>query len=137
MKTILAFFSLIILAVSCQQNQNKNANENISSKQIVSKSGPIDITAVFWIDKAERDTLTYPYHVRTVKAKVLIHEDGKVDLKEFIKDQTPSVDKYIRHHLAKFQIPPKEFGPRRIKPGEQIVQLRYLWEAKQKKIMQD
>ncbi|MDD3038548.1 DUF4891 domain-containing protein [Bacteroides sp.] len=77
------------------------------------------------------------YPVRTIKAKVFIHKDGKVDLKEFVKDQSPGVNKYIRHYLAKFQVPKRMFEGGYLNPGEQFIQIRCLWGDKQKKIMQD
>ncbi|SHE84087.1 protein of unknown function [Bacteroides faecichinchillae] len=138
MKTILAFFLMIFLIVSCQLKQKESLNEAIIKNANDAKTAiddTIKVTAIFWIDKAKYK-YAKEYAFRTIKAKVFIHENGKVDLLEFVKEQTPGVNKYIRHYLAKFMVPPIMFEGGYIKPGEQIVQLRCLWGDREKKIMQ-
>ena len=88
MKTILFYFLLTILAVSCQLKQSENTEKEVSDN--VSNSDTeeciadtISATAIFWIDKAETKHCK-EWGFRTVKAKVLIHENGKVDLRRFI-----------------------------------------------------
>ncbi len=138
MKTILAFFFMIFLIVSCELKQKESLNEGIienTNDAETALDDTIKVTAIFWIDKAEYK-YAKEYAFRTVKAKVSIHEDGKVDLLEFVKEQTPGVNKYVRHYLAKFKVPQIMFEGGYIKPGEQIVQLRCLWGDRQKKIMQ-
>ena len=58
MKTILFYFLLAILAVSCQSKQSENTEKEVSDN--VSNSDTeeciadtISATAIFWIDKAE------------------------------------------------------------------------------------
>ena len=58
MKTILFYFLLTILAVSCQLKQSENTEKEVSDN--VSNSDTeeciadtISATAIFWIDKAE------------------------------------------------------------------------------------
>lgn len=111
MKTILFYFLLTILAVSCQLKQSENTEKEVSDN--VSNSDTeeciadtISATAIFWIDKAETKHCK-EWGFRTVKAKVLIHENGKVDLEAFVKKQSPDMEKYVRHHLAKFQVSEK------------------------------
>lgn len=53
--------------------------------------------------------------------------DTVVDLLSFVKKQSPDVEKYIRHHLSKFQVTEKMFEGGYVQPGEQFVQLRCLW----------
>ncbi len=86
----------------------------------------VKATAIFWIDKVETKHCK-EYGFRTIKAKVLIREDGKVDLLSFVKKQSPDVEKYIRHHLSKFQVTEKMFEGGYVQPEEQFVQLRCLW----------
>ena len=86
----------------------------------------ISATAIFWIDKAETKHCK-EWGFRTVKAKVLIHENGKVDLEAFVKKQSPDMEKYVRHHLAKFQVSEKMLESGYVQPGEQFVQLRCLY----------
>ena len=107
MKTILFYFLLTILAVSCQLKQSENTEKEVSDN--VSNSD------------------TEECGFRTVKAKVLIHENGKVDLEAFVKKQSPDMEKYVRHHLAKFQVSEKMLESGYVQPGEQFVQLRCLY----------
>ena len=132
MKTILFYFLLTILAVSCQLKQSENTEKEVSDN--VSNSDTeeciaadtVKATAIFWIDKVETKHCK-EYGFRTIKAKVLIREDGKVDLLSFVKKQSPDVEKYIRHHLSKFQVTEKMFEGGYVQPEEQFVQLRCLW----------
>ena len=131
MKTILFYFLLTILAVSCQLKQSENTEKEVSDN--VSNSDTeeciadtISATAIFWIDKAETKHCK-EWGFRTVKAKVLIHENGKVDLEAFVKKQSPDMEKYVRHHLAKFQVSEKMLESGYVQPGEQFVQLRCLY----------
>ena len=131
MITILFYFLLTILAVSCQLKQSENTEKEVSDN--VSNSDTeeciadtISATAIFWIDKAETKHCK-EWGFRTVKAKVLIHENGKVDLEAFVKKQSPDMEKYVRHHLAKFQVSEKMLESGYVQPGEQFVQLRCLY----------
>ena len=135
MKTILFYFLLAILAVSCQSKQSENTEKEVSDN--VSNSDTeeciadtISATAIFWIDKHKEmpgQSSKRPGAVRTVKAKVNIHENGKVDLEAFVKKQSPDMEKYVRHHLAKFQVSEKMLESGYVQPGEQFVQLRCLY----------
>lgn len=87
----------------------------------------VKATAIFWIDKAEVKHCK-EYGFRTVKAKVFVHEDGKVEFQSFVKKQSTDLEKYIRHHLAKFQVSERMLESGYIQPGEQFVQLRCMWE---------
>lgn len=132
MKTILPCLLIIILAVSCQMKQNQNsddlitediADDNTESRMV----DTVKATAIFWIDKAEVKHCK-EYGFRTIKAKVLVREDGKVDFQYFVKKQSTDLEKYIRHHLAKFQVSERMLESGYIQPGEQFVQLRCMWE---------
>lgn len=132
MKTILFYFMLVILTVSCQLRQSENSENSIAEDSIgieteVLEADSIKATAIFWIDKSETKNLE-SYTFRTIKAKVFIHEDGKIELQSFIKKQTPNVEKYIRDHLSTFEVPDKMFEGGYIKTGEQYVQLRCVLE---------
>ena len=108
MKTILSCCLVIILAVSCQMKQNQNSDESIDENMSVDNTetcmvDTVKATAIFWIDKAEAKHCK-DSGLRTIKAKVFIHENGKVDFLSFTKKQSSGVEKYILHHLDKFQI---------------------------------
>ena len=64
----------------------------------------VKATAIFWIDKAEAKHCK-DSGLRTIKAKVFIHENGKVDFLSFTKKQSSGVEKYISIILinSKFQ----------------------------------
>ena len=88
----------------------------------------VKATAIFWIDKAETKQLQrmgFPYQL---KLKFSFMKNGKVALKAFVKKQSPDAEKYIRHHLSKFQVSEKMFKNGYVQPGEQFVQLRCLYE---------
>ena len=85
MKTILSCCLVIILAVSCQMKQKQNQNSDDSIAENMSVDGTetcivdtVKATAIFWIDKAEAKHCK-DSGLRTIKAKVFIHEDGKVE----------------------------------------------------------
>ena len=82
MKTILSCCLVIILAVSCQMKQNQNSDESIDENMSVDNTetcmvDTVKATAIFWIDKAEAKHCK-DSGLRTIKAKVFIHENGKV-----------------------------------------------------------
>lgn len=89
MKTILSCCLVIILAVSCQMKQNQNSDESINENMSVDNTetcmvDTVKATAIFWIDKAEAKHCK-DSGLRTIKAKVFIHENGKVDFLSFTK----------------------------------------------------
>ena len=134
MKTILSCCLVIILAVSCQMKQKQNQNSDDSIAENMSVDGTetcivdtVKATAIFWIDKAEAKHCK-DSGLRTIKAKVFIHEDGKVEFGSFVKKQSIGLEKYIRHHLDKFQISERMLKSGYIQPGEQFVQLRCMRE---------
>lgn len=132
MKVILSCFLLIILTFSCQMKQQENADSQTSDKQKsdgaeMLLADTVQATAIFWIDKAETKHCK-GYGFRTIKAKVFIREDGKVDLLTFVKRQSVGVEKYIRHHLSKFEVSDRMFETGLVQPGEQFVQLRCLYD---------
>ena len=128
MKTILTLLLLIVVTTSCQLKKSDTAvaeSTEIDNAEDCT-ADTVKATAIFWIDKAETKHCK-EYGFRTIKAKVLIREDGKVDLLSFVKKQSPDVEKYIRHHLSKFQVTEKMFEGGYVQPEEQFVQLRCLW----------
>lgn len=136
MKTVMLFFFLVILTVSCQLKQRESSdnlafdsgNADIDTCSIDTEKCVVDTikaTAIFWIDKAELKN-SKGGGIRTVKAKVFIYEDGKVKLKGFVKKQSIAAEKYIRHHLAKFRVTKLMLDNHYIPLGEQYVQLRYI-----------
>ena len=140
MKTILSCCLVIILAVSCQMKQKQNQNSDDSIAENMSVDGTetcivdtVKATAIFWIDKAEakhcKDSGLRTMTGGIVKSTgVFIHEDGKVEFESFVKKQSIGLEKYIRHHLDKFQISERMLKSGYIQPGEQFVQLRCMRE---------
>lgn len=98
MKTILSCCLVIILAVSCQMKQNQNSDDSIDENMNVDSTetcmvDTVKATAIFWIDKAEAKHCK-DSGLRTIKAKVFIRENGKVDFLSFVKKQSSGVEKY-------------------------------------------
>lgn len=132
MRTILSCFLLVLLAVSCQVKEKETPiNATVDSVTVNKKEDvylikdTVEATAIFWIDKKEMKA-GQAKNYRTVKAKVLIHRDGRVELQSFVKQQSNDLEKYVRHHLDKFRVSEEIFKSRYVKPGEQFVQLRCL-----------
>ena len=106
MKTILTLLLLIVVTASCQLKKSDNTETAVAESTEIDNAedctaDTVKATAIFWIDKAETKHCK-EYGFRTIKAHVLIREDGKVDLMSFVKKQSPAVETYIRHHLSKF-----------------------------------
>ena len=131
MKTNLTLLFLLVMMISCQPKKSDSIEMSVAEAAKIDNiedcaADTVKATAIFWIDKAETKHCK-EYGFRTIKAKVLIREDGKVNLLSFAKKQSPAVETYIRHHLFKFQVSEKMFEGGYVQPGEQFVQLRCLW----------
>lgn len=131
MKTNLTLLFLLVMMVSCQPKKSDSIEMSVAEAAKIDNIedctvDTVKATAIFWIDKVETKHCK-EYGFRTIKAKVLIREDGKVNLLSFAKKQSPAVETYIRHHLFKFQVSEKMFEGGYVQPGEQFVQLRCLW----------
>ena len=133
MKTILFYFLLTILAVSCQLKQSENTEKEVSDN--VSNSDTeeciadtISATAIFWIDKHKEmpgQSSKRPGAVRTVKAKVNIHLAGRIEVLSYVKPQKGYIKSYINRRLETFRVRKVLMDSAYIKPGVQYVQLRY------------
>ena len=131
MKTNLTLLLLLVMMVSCQPKKSDSTEMSVAEAAKIDNIedctvDTVKATAIFWIDKVETKHCK-EYGFRTIKAKVLIREDGKVNLLSFAKKQSPAVETYIRHHLFKFQVSEKMFEGGYVQPGEQFVQLRCVW----------
>lgn len=145
MKTILSYFLLLVLAVSCQMKPNQTTDNQTKEDTSITDgvefyqmkfpdssdveesyiADTVKATAVFWIDKSDYDK-SKKQGLRTVKAKVQIYENGKVELLSFVKKQSLDAEKYIRRHLAKFKVSERMLESGYVESGEQFVQLRCL-----------
>ncbi|UVV77249.1 DUF4891 domain-containing protein [Bacteroides fragilis] len=85
-------------------------------------------TAIFWLDKyhmkelKKDDVLTF----RTAKAKVIIRNDGTIELLSFVEQQSGNAQRYIRYRLKDFKVKKILMDNGYINPSEQYVQLRYI-----------
>lgn len=89
-------------------------------------------TAIMWIDKRKWVPAEGILPLATAKAKVEIQENGKVNLKSFVKKQPGNVQRYIRYHLEIFRVQKIMMDSGFVHPGEQYVQLRYMPEQAKK-----
>ena len=109
------------------ENTEKEVSDNVSNSDTEECiADTISATAIFWIDKSEVKHCK-EYGFRTVKAKVFVHEDGK-SIFSLSSKTVNRLEKYMRHHLAKFQVSERMLESGYIQPGEQFVQLRCMWE---------
>ena len=81
MKTNLTLLFLLVMMISCQPKKSDSIEMSVAEAAKIDNiedcaADTVKATAIFWIDKVE----TKEYGFRTIKAKVLIREDGKVDL---------------------------------------------------------
>ena len=131
MKLLLFFFFSLFLIVSCQHAPQQKADPDETETFDTIDTLPT-ATAIFWVDKRKwvRDEGILP--LRTVKTKVVIREDGKVDLKSFVKPQDGNVERYLRYNLEIFRVQKVMIDSGFVKPGEQYVQLRYMPEKAKK-----
>lgn len=122
MKVLLLFFLGFLLFSSCRHK----AKMSIEMEDTLFVDTFPKATAIFWVDKRKwvRDEGILP--LSTAKAKVVIREDGKVDLKSFVKSQEGNVQRYLRYNLEIFRVQKVMMDSGFVKPGEQYVQLRYM-----------
>ena len=123
MKTNLTLLFLLVMMISCQPKKSDSIEMSVAEAAKIDNiedcaADTVKATAIFWIDKVETKHCK-EYGFRTIKAKVLIREDGKVDLLSFVKKQSPDVEKYIRHHLSKFQVTEKMFEGGYVQPEDE------------------
>ena len=97
MKAFLPLLFSFFFIISCQQHKEATIS-------------PID------------DVLTF----RTAKAKVVIRNDGTIDLLSFVEQQPGNAQRYIRYRLKDFKVKKILMDNGYINPGEQYVQLRYI-----------
>ena len=99
MKTNLTLLLLLVMMVSCQPKKSDSTEMSVAEAAKIDNIedctvDTVKATAIFWIDKVETKHCK-EYGFRTIKAKVLIREDGKVNLLSFAKKQSPAVETYI------------------------------------------
>lgn len=88
-------------------------------------------TAILWIDldKSQPAGHTAGKVVLNVKAKVDISRDGKVQVLEYVKDPSGSIERYIAEKLENdYRVKQKFFDKGLIEPGVQYVFFRLLKE---------
>ena len=107
MKTNLTLLLLLVMMVSCQPKKSDSIEMSVAEAAKIDNiedcaADTVKATAIFWIDKVETKHCK-EYGFRTIKAKVLIREDGKVNLLSFAKKQSPAVETYIRHTSLNFK----------------------------------
>lgn len=126
MKTLLFFLFFLFLIIACQDGPKKQANAD-NSEEVVDTFPKA--TAIFWVDKRNWVPDKGVLPLCTAKAKVVIRDDGKVELHFFIKEQDGKVQRYIRYNLEIFRVQKVMMDSGFVKPGEQYVQLRYMPES--------
>lgn len=131
MKTLLFFFFSLFLIIACQNGPKEEKAAKDAADSTFVDTFP-KATAIFWVDKRNWVRAEGILPIATAKAKVVINEQGKVNLKSFIKRQDAKVQRYLRYHLEVFRVQKIMMDSGFVKPGEQYVQLRYMPEKAQK-----
>lgn len=129
MKLLLLFFLSFLLFASCRHEPKKSIE--MEEDTIFVDTFP-KATAIMWIDKRKWVPEEGILPLATAKAKVEIQENGKVNLKSFVKKQPGNVQRYIRYHLEVFRVRKIMMDSGLVHPGEQYVQLRYMPEQAKK-----
>lgn len=106
MKTNLTLLLLLVMMVSCQPKKSDSTEMSVAEAAKIDNIedctvDTVKATAIFWIDKVETKHCK-EYGFRTIKAKVLIREDGKVNLLSFAKKTIPGCRDV--HTPSSFQI---------------------------------
>ena len=122
---LLSFFFII----SCQQHKEATISPIDEEDELQEEADSLPrATAIFWLDKyhmkelKKDDVLTF----RTAKAKVIIRNDGTIELLSFVEQQPGNAQRYIRYRLKDFKVKKILMDNGYINPGEQYVQLRYI-----------
>ena len=94
MKTNLTLLLLLVMMVSCQPKKSDSIEMSVAEAAKIDSienwaADTVKATAIFWIDKVETKHCK-EYGFRTIKARVLIREDGKVDLLSFVRSVLPT-----------------------------------------------
>lgn len=114
----------VLLVFSSQSGiHNEFISENEMYVYAIEQSEP-KATAILWVDKKLRDK-SERLHVKTVKAKVNISSNGKVEIISFLKAQPVNVERHIRRHVKDINAK-SMIDNGYLKPGQQYVQLRYM-----------
>lgn len=129
MKLLLLFFLGFLLLASCRHEVKRSIE--MEEDTLFVDTFP-KATAIMWIDKRKWVPAEGILPLATAKAKVYIREDGKVNLKSFVKKQPGNVQRYIRYHLEIFRVQKIMLDSGFVQPGEQYVQLRYMPEKAKK-----
>lgn len=130
MKALLFLFFSLFLIVSCQSGSKESATAAADDTLFVDTFPKA--TAIFWVDKRKWVPNEGILPLATAKAKVIIHDNGKVDLKSFVKEQSGKVQRYLRYYLEVFRVQKLMMDSGFVKTGEQYVQLRYMPESAKK-----
>ncbi len=112
--------------------QNQNSDESIDENMSVDNTetcmvDTVKATAIFWIDKNQKSSIAKNMDSVLLKLKYLSMKTEKSIFSLSSKKQSTDLEKYILHHLDKFQISKRMLEGGYIQTGEQFVQLRCMW----------
>ena len=127
MKAFLPLLLSFFFIISCQQHKEATISPIDEEDELQEEADSLPrATAIFWLDKyhmkelKKDDVLTF----RTAKAKVIIRNDGTIELLSFVEQQPGNAQRYIRYRLKDFKVKKILMDNGYINPGEQYVQLR-------------
>ena len=121
MKAFLPLLLSFFFIISCQQHKEATISPIDDDDELQEEAYSLPrATATFWLDQYHLTTF------RTAKAKVVIRNDGTIDLLSFVEQQPGNAQRYIRYRLKDFKVKKILMDNGYINPGEQYVQLRYI-----------
>ena len=107
MKAFLPLLLSFFFIISCQQHKEATISPIDEEDELQEEADSLPrATAIFWLDKyhmkelKKDDVLTF----RTAKAKVIIRNDGTIELLSFVEQQSGNAQRYIRYRLKDFKV---------------------------------
>lgn len=98
MKAFLPLLLSFFFIISCQQHKEATISPIDEEDELQEEADSLPrATAIFWLDKyhmkelKKDDVLTF----RTAKAKVIIRNDGTIELLSFVEQQPGNAQRYI------------------------------------------
>lgn len=116
---------ILLLAVSATGYASipKESQETVHS-EVIQKGKFSKASVIFWID-LDKSKDNYGKKIRNVKAKVSINKGGKIKVMEYEKEQPLLVTNKIDKCLKTFRVRQEWIKSGKVKPGENIVFLRF------------
>lgn len=132
MKKLCFYLVALMLFASCEGIKTVRADMEGECPECSTEAAK----AILWVDWKYGEALDDYKLVRTAKARVNVYSDGTFRIISFCKSQKPEVVEYLKKRAAAYTIRKFFFDEGYIEPGEQYLQLRYLPEKINPKLIE-